>query len=160
MRKKVFTVRETYHSERIRALVIGEDAPLEEVVRRFTKPRVLRAIFIVDAEGRLTGVVTRTDLLDYVKVKLGIWDYAWPSWKRAVKYLYATNAKDLVHKGSSDAYVRLDDDVAKALHIMTDHDLIDVPVVDDKGRILGDIGVPDIILKLLVSSKRKLRKSL
>jgi CBS domain-containing protein len=155
MKKKTFTVREAYHREKIRALVIDEDVPVEEVVRRFAKPRMLRAIFTVDAKGRLTGVVTRGDLLDYLKTRLGIWSRAarYPSWGRAIKYLHAKRAKDLVHKGSRDAYVRLNDDVVKALLLMIDHDLIDVPVLDSNGRIVGDIGVSDIMLKLLASSK-------
>jgi len=155
MKKKMLLVRETYHPEKIRALVIDENSSLEEVVRRFARSRVLRAIFVVDAQRRLIGIVTRTDLLNYVKVKLGRWGFAaWdPSWKSVLRYLRAARAKDLVHRGSRDAYVRLDDDVAKALHIMIDHDLITVPVVDKNRRVIGDIGVPDILHKLLISSR-------
>ena len=152
---RTITVRDIYRHGKKRTLVIGGDKPLEEVIKRFAKPYVLRAIFVVDDKQRLIGVITRIDLLNYVKVKLGKWDYLarYPSWKQAIKYMHARKAKDLVHKQSSDAYVKLDDTIEKVLQIMFDYELIDVPVIDNKGRIMGEIGLTEIMLKLLNSSK-------
>jgi len=164
----MITVREAYHPKTMRALVINEDEPLEEVLHRLAKPRILGAVFVVDSEGRFCGVVTRTDLLNYVKVKLGKWDYdsRSSSWRAAVKYIYAAKVKDLVHRGSSRTYVRPDDYVTEALDLMITHDLINVPVVDKNGSILGDVGISDILLKLfaakslLLSLLRRLKELL
>lgn len=135
-------------------MIVDHREPLGEVIRRFTRRPELRGIFLVDGERKFVGVITRTDLLDFVKVQLGKSLRHRPLRTLKLRSLYDTAAKDVVHKGSSAAYVRPDDNVAKALDLMTKHDLITVPVVDARGRVMGDLTLLEILSKLVSRSRR------
>jgi len=45
--------------------------------------------------------------------------------------------------------IRPDDPLDQALQIMLDSDIIALPVVDDEGRILGDLTLSDVLRYLL-----------
>ncbi|MEM3527317.1 MAG: CBS domain-containing protein, partial [Candidatus Bathyarchaeia archaeon] len=59
-----------------------------------------------------------------------------------------TTAREIIHRHSYDAYVKPDDDLIKALDLMVSMDVIDIPVVDEQGRILGDLKLSDVLNKI------------
>ena len=50
---------------------------------------------------------------------------------------------------SHNIYVTLEDEIVTALDIMYTSDLMDIPVVNGQGKILGDITLSEILLNLL-----------
>jgi Mg/Co/Ni transporter MgtE len=99
--------------------------------------------------GMLVGVISRMELLDWAKAKIKEDISQVHLHTLVAARLRSAKAKDVAQSFSARHCVKLQDDISKALEIMTEHNLIDVQVVDDQGRILGDITLPLILLKLL-----------
>lgn len=143
-------VKDVYAPSHMLSLVVPENTPIQEVIRRFAEQPELRGIFVVDSAKRLTGVITRTDLLAWASIAFG------PpglqsrfSFRRLVQLANATTAKEACHPHSHLAAVSPNDGLDEALGRMVAHDLIDVPVVDAKGKILGDLRLTQILAKTL-----------
>ncbi len=49
---------------------------------------------------------------------------------------------------SHHIYVKPEDDIITALELMVSSDLVDMPVVDRQGKILGDITISEILVSL------------
>jgi CBS-domain-containing membrane protein len=149
--EKKLIVKDVYDPKKMHSLLIDENESVNKVIEAFGKKPALRGIFIIDRERKLIGVVTRLDLLKWAKYKLrvGIDSDVIAPVSEIRRYVYSTKVKELVGKSNINAYVRPDDEVTSALSLMLSQDLIDVPVVDENGRILGDLKLSEILTKIL-----------
>ncbi|MBI4258287.1 MAG: CBS domain-containing protein [Thaumarchaeota archaeon] len=100
---------------------------------------------MTDNKGKLVGVVTRIDLVNLAKFKLG----ADLSIDALRKFLLASSVRDVIHPYSWKSGVTPEDSIIRALDIIIQHDLIDIPVIDKKGRILGDLKLSEVLLKAI-----------
>lgn len=148
-------VRDVFDPARTLALIVDEDTPFEEVIRRFAERTDLRGIFVVDAKRRLTGVITRTDLLSWASL---VFRSPGPpsrvGWGRLFRLARATTAKEACQPHSHLSRVSPDDPLDEALARMVAHKLIDLPVVDADGRILGDLRLTELLVKALDVAER------
>jgi CBS domain-containing protein len=146
-------VKDVYDASHKLSVLVQTDELLENVLRRFAEEAWLRGIFVTDEAGRLMGIITRTDLLDWVRLRLGTALKATAGKPerilRLIHLVGATTARDAIHSGSERAAVRLEDPVDRALQLMLDIDLIAIPVVDNEGRILGDLTLSHVLRNLL-----------
>jgi CBS domain-containing protein len=146
-------VKEVYDANHKLSVLVRADELLEDVLRRFAEEAWLRGIFVTDEAGRLMGVITRTDLLDWARLRLGTALKATAGKPerilRLIRLVGAATAKDAIHSGSQRAAVQLDDPLDRALQLMLDIDLIAIPVVDNEGRILGDLTLSHALRHLL-----------
>ncbi len=123
-------------------------------MRQFADRAELRGIFVVDANQRLTGVITRHDLLAWASVAFGPPGLQTRfSFRRLVQIAHATTAKEACHPHSHLAAVHPDDPLDLALGRMVVHHLIDVPVVDREGKILGDLRLTELLARTLKPPK-------
>ncbi len=141
-------VRDVFAIDRTLAVVVPEDAPFEDVVKRFAKRADLRGIFVVDSAKRLVGVITRQDLLHWAANRLGVADPDRHAWRDLYRVMTAATAKAACRPRSHLAAVHPSDDLEVAFHRMLENELIDIPVVDGEGRILGDIRLTEILAKV------------
>ena len=144
-------VKDAYDIAKMNSLIIDEDEKLVNVIKRFVKNPDLRGIFLVDTKKRLKGVVSRTDLLNIVKVKLGkdVDEIPLRISARVVEHLSDVKVNEIVSMFSQRAGVKLNDSLDKALELMINMDLIDIPVVDDDNKIIGDLTLSEILLKIM-----------
>ena len=135
------------------AIITRADESLEQVLRRFAEVPWLRGIFVTDDNGRYLGVITRVDLLYWTRLRLGTalrGSVKEPgSLARLVALLRAATAHEAVSPGSQQAAVRLSDPVDTALDLMLQTDLVAIPVLDDGGRIIGEITLSHVLRFLL-----------
>jgi len=132
------------------SLIVDESTPLKEVIIKFAEREELRGIFVINNEQRLTGVITRSDLLIWTRLKFGLKgsdDFF--QWRHVFEVAQATVAKDICCKDSDITFVHPDTPIEETLIMMQNHELIDIPVVDKEGRILGDVHLSDILAKIL-----------
>ena len=137
------------------SITVRSDDPIDQVVANFAKDPGLRGIFVVDKQNRFVGVITRFELLQWTKYKLVPEIQEELDWKiisDIKKYVYSTKAVEIINKGSSKAFLRMDDQIAKALHLMADYSLIDLPILDEKGKIIGDLKLSDLLNRILKTS--------
>jgi CBS domain-containing protein len=141
------SVKNIYDHKLKNSMVINALDPLDKIAQIFYRRSNLRGVFLVTPEKRLYGVVTRHDLLNFLKnhpisnITQSIAEIA--------TILRNTQAKDVVHKFSYAASITPDTSISQALETMIRLDLIDIPVVDKRRRIIGEITLTTILNKLL-----------
>ena len=139
------------------SVIVYADEPLEDVLRRFSEKSWLRGIFVINRARRLLGVITRSDLLLWAQVRLGTALHVpFPSRDRLLRLadlVRAGTARDAIHPDSQEVAVQADDPLDRALRLMLEMDLIAIPVVDDEGRILGDLTLSRVLRYILSLSE-------
>lgn len=65
-------VKDAYNSRRVASVLVRAEDPLDDVLRQVAEEPRLRGIFVTDVEGLLLGVITRTDILEWVRLHLGL----------------------------------------------------------------------------------------
>ena len=142
-------VKDVYDPERALSILVSADEPLEDVLRCFTRDSSLRGIFVRDEANQLVGVITRTDLLNWTRLRLGTaLKHLPPGPDRVIRLaqlVRAGTARDAVHTDSKQAAVHPDDPVDRALKLMLEVDLIAIPVVDDENQIIGDLTLSRVL---------------
>lgn len=147
------TVGKTLHSNQSLSLLVGPEDEFTTLVLRLSRQPELRGAFVVDDHQCLLGVITRTDLLDWARARLGFSLQA--PWQGAEKTLRlaslinATTAGQVMHKDSSRAAVTLENSLAHALRLMVEMDLIVLPVVDGDRRVVGEVKLSDILARAI-----------
>jgi predicted transcriptional regulator len=143
-------VKDVFHSAPSFSLVVEESTPIKEIIKNFAEREELRGIFVADKEGRLSGVVTRKDLLIWTRIKFGLKGSAdFFRWRDAFEVARATVARDICCKDGDQSFVHPETSIENALMVMQNNDLIDIPVVDKDRQILGDLHLSDILAKAL-----------
>jgi len=142
-------VKDVCDPDRALSILVSADEPLEDVLRCFAQDSSLRSIFVTGEAGQLTGVITRTDLLNLARLRLGTALRDLPPEPdgiiRLAQLLRAGTAKDAVHLHSNKAAVRPDDPVDRALKLMLEVDIVAIPVVDDDNQIIGDLTLSRVL---------------
>ena len=145
-------VREVYRTAGTESVMVRESDSMDSVLAQFAGRTGLRSIFVTDDEGRLVGVITRSDLLDWTKLRLGAvltGALTQDRLMRLSQLVRAATARDAIHPGGPVVSVGPDADVGEALHEMLEADLTALPVVDGQGRILGDLTLSDVLRHVL-----------
>ncbi len=143
-------IAEVCETSRMQAMIVDGDMLLDDAVRQFATNHDLRGIFLTGPDGRLTGVVNKIDLLNWVSMQLDQQPAGEPLNKGQLRrLLMAKHVSDLAAKGSAEAAVRLDQTLADALQQMTFHKLADIPVVNEDGRIVNDLRLSEILAFML-----------
>ena len=136
------------------ALTVKEDDGIEAVIRRFAREQDTHTIFVVDNKGKLEGSVRLKSVLNWVSLKLGI------SQERrrltrgvetfeAFQFLRLAESTKIGDIVSPAASVKTDDTLAHSLNVMADEEVVEVAVVDDGGRLLGEVKLTQVLTKLL-----------
>ena len=146
---KPVCVEDVYDPERALSIVVSADDPLEDVLRCFAHDPSLRGIFVKDEKDQLVGVITRTDLLNWTRLRLGTALRDLPRGPdrilRLAQLVRAGTARDAIHPASKKVAVRFDDPVDRALNLMLEVDVIAIPVVDDENQIIGDLTLSRVL---------------
>ena len=146
---KTILVEEVYRLHGMSSVSVAEDIPLKDVVSRFASDSSLRGIFLIDSRYRFAGVITRVDLLKWSTIMLlgGRIDVI--STAEAHRLVFATKAKDLRREDWVLLGVKETDFLQTALNQMIDSEEGIIPVLDNKGKILGDLSLAEVLLKAM-----------
>ncbi len=148
-KRATLRVRDVFDLDRSLAIIVPADTPFRDVVRSFSERQDLRGIFVVDDKQHLSGVITRNDLLHWASANL---DLDIPgdehSWRDMYRVMSAVTAQEACFRNSKECHVHPDDALESALGLMLEHSLIDIPVLDDEGNIIGDIRLTEVLGKV------------
>lgn len=155
---QTITIKDAFKFDLTPSLIVSPDDKFTDVVHRFSDEPQLRGIFVADEECHIKGVITRRDLLDWARVRLGTAFYAADGhWlkedARLFELMRASTAMEVARPNSAEAAVKLGDPLVEALRKMLVLDLICLPVVDDQGVILGDLKITEILHQVLLSDE-------
>jgi CBS domain-containing protein len=129
-------------SEHYRSMSAGVDlaspeASIDEVIANVSRDPASRSIFVVDAGQRLLGIISARQILAVLGGKYSK-DFSFGQ----TRELLATRAIDLMEV---PYWVSPTDDLEKGLRLAVQHDLQDIPVVQD-GRVIGNLDCLEIII--------------
>ena len=157
---RTIRVSEIYRIHGMASTVLPEDSPLENIIARFAGDFSLSGIFLTDTQRRLTGVITRIDLLRWVHFKLfsgkGRHEIAVSDFYRIVD---ARKAKDIAHSSSNMLGVLDTDSLQSGLDKMLDYEEEVLPVLNNRGEIVGDLRLSEILSWILTNNRYKLVNS-
>ncbi|MDD5501624.1 MAG: CBS domain-containing protein [Candidatus Omnitrophica bacterium] len=152
--RKTARVSEVYRIHGMASAVLPEDSPLESIIIKFAGEPSLRGMFLTDAQGHFSGVVTRIDLLRWVHLKLfggkGRHEIAVSEFYRIVD---ARKGKDIAHSASNMISVRETDSLQSGLDKMLDHEEEVLPVLNSRGEIVGDLRLSEVLSWALTKSR-------
>ena len=119
--------------------VVPRDMDLKEVARQMWRWRQVRTAAVVDAEGRLAGIIPLRLLLDELFLRVApeefIADIFEPDHMEELgRMVRAEKAEELMQP---PVYVVLEDTVKDALCRMYEHKLEGLPIVDEEMRPVG-----------------------
>src|SRR5262245_28733181 len=115
---------------------IRDDATVHDAAR-YLRERQVRAAGVMDASGKLTGVVSQSDVSDKVAA-----ENKCPAWMRVTEIM-STNL----------VTVAPDRSVADCLRLMEQHGFYHLLVVDADGRYRGMLSVTDL-LRVIASDEK------
>ena len=130
-------VRDCFHSISKGVDMVSPDASIEEVIASVTQDSASRAVFVVDQERRLLGIISVREIL----AMLG-GQYITESGLRPARELLATRAADIM---GPPYWVSPEDDLKEGLKIAVQGEVYDIPVVED-GRVIGNLDCLEIIV--------------
>lgn len=126
-------------------LSISADAPARAAAELLVG-REFRALPVLDREGRVVGVVSSGDLVERggLGARLELLSAMSETARRGfLDQISARTVRDVMT--SEPATVRTTDTVATATHLMTEHRIKRVPVVDQNGRLAGILARSDVL---------------
>lgn len=124
--------------------VVKEDDQLKDAVEALTKNLISRKVYVVDGEGKLKGVITIETLLKQVGYRVGVRETGMISFFKFLSGIFKENVTEFMEKPVT---VTNRDKVLDALRLMVEHHLNDLPVIDDKGRIVGELNSLEILIQ-------------
>ncbi len=150
-------VADAYDSDVSPVMQVRPTDDFAEVIESFSSRSETRAIFVVESDGQLVGVITRNDILDWSRAKLGAFFTVSRAQGedtiRVASLVHATLVSDVMHASSAHASVQTHDSLQSALRLMLELELIALAVVDAEGRIAGQLSLSHILSTALRTTK-------
>jgi CBS-domain-containing membrane protein len=146
-------VKDAYRLNDEVPIVVRLEDEIDHVIENFAHHSELSGIFVVEEEGRFAGVITRTDLLDWTRVKVGaalmspLQDRS--KALRLISLIHASIVSDILRQGTKQAVVTPDDTLARALRRMIEADLVILPVIDEEQHIIGSLTLSELLSRVL-----------
>jgi len=137
-------------------LKVKDSEGINTVIERFTAQPDVHALFVVDKYDNLEGLVKIRHLLNWVRVKLGIQQerrkITISEAFEVVKMSQSKKIKDIVSPAIS---VKLDATLEHALNTMANEELVELAVVDEKSKLVGEVKLTHLMSKLLKQAAQK-----
>lgn len=143
------TVQDAFQLDGENPIILKVTDEFSLVINDFAHHVDLRGIFVVDEDSRFVGVITRTDLLDWARAKLGMIIQK-PLTEidktlRLITLIRASKVGDILRPETKNATVRRHDTLDHAIRIMIDSDLIVLPVVDESQQVIGRLRLSELL---------------
>ncbi len=123
-----------------RPSIISEDAPIQEVVKAIIDDPKHRALYVVDKNSNLIGIVDLRRVTRYIFPHLFEEDLIG---RGIIDLVSSETAKDLIPH--SPTYVTDDnDDLETAFRKMMENRLEEIPVVDKDMKVIGDLNLLEL----------------
>ena len=126
-----------------KSVTVGEDEEIFEVANKVAKDCETLLVCVVDKENKLIGMITPKGLLKAAEVgEYGNVRHPFFSGREALHLLSSDHARDIM---SAPISVKPDDEVQTAIDLMLRSNLYEVPVVNEDGKVIGEINFLGIV---------------
>jgi CBS-domain-containing membrane protein len=115
------TVRDACHLREEDPILVRMGDEIGLVIKNFTRHDELKGIFVIDNEDRFLGVITRTDLFDWARVKFGAY-FLKPladsdKTLRLISLINASTVGDMLRPETINSTILAEDSLAHALKV-------------------------------------------
>mgnify|MGYP001053534733 CR=1 FL=1 len=122
---------------------LAEGDLLSEVVLKIAKDKETMLACVLDKDDKLKGIITPKEILQAIELReFGTIRHPFFEGPKVLQLLTSKYAKDIM---SPSVSVNSDDGVEKAINIMLDKGFYEVPVVDEQGKMIGEVNYFSII---------------
>ena len=135
-------VKEVHKYITIEPPIVREDAPIKEVIKALLKDPRSRSVYVINDNGVLTGIIPTSMILKATHILKGKRTLRKEDAFDAMKISTAKTAKDIMHP---PIYVFEEEDIKNVLEEMVIGEYQELPVVDNKKRVIGDLNCLEII---------------
>lgn len=139
------TVKDIYETFTVDPPILGEDASLEEVIDTLLRDPQSRSVYIVDKEGRLSGIISTLIILKATNILRGKKSVLKHDVFNAVKIAKADCAKAIMHP---PIYVYESSKILDVLEMMSRENIQELPVIDKDKRVIGDLNCLEILKRI------------
>ncbi len=143
------TVKDAYRLVDEDPILVKLTDEFSRVIKNFAHHAELRGVFVVDNDNRFSGVITRTDLLDWARVKLGaVFLKPLTNMDKTIRLVNLSNAStagDVLRPDMKKAAILANDTLTHALRMMIEADLILLPVIDESQHIIGSLTLSELL---------------
>ena len=133
---KDITVGEAYEISLGKPAIVGEEAILKDAVDAMTLNTTSRKVYVVDSQGKLKGAITIETLLRQVGYRVGVREAGVISFFKFLGGVFKENVTEFME---DPVTVTKEYKLLDALQKMVEHHLNDLPVIDDEGRLIGEL---------------------
>lgn len=137
-------------------IAVQPDTPVFEVARLF-REKAISGMPVVDAEGKVVGIITEVDLIarharphfpDYVQFLDSIFYFgSTRRYRESMRHILATKAGELMSTPARTVSPEMD--VQDLATYMVEHRVNPVPVVDDEDRLVGIVSHTDLLAMIV-----------
>ncbi len=132
-------VRDVFQTITEGADLVHENDSIPRVIRRVSEDFRTRAVFVLNDKEELVGIISVRDLMRVAGAR-----YLQQDTRTVLPYLTAATAGDIMQAPYS---VSPEDEIQDALRLAVEHDLKDIPVVEE-GKVMGDLNCFEILLNV------------
>jgi CBS domain-containing protein len=151
----------TYHQKKFDEVLVGDvsdrivkgaskiklDGKIVEVIDLMTANPLSRKVYVVDDDGKYVGTVNTETILRLIGYRVGVRESGGTSFYRFLRDVLKEDVKDIMVKGKT---VTTETKLTAALEIMLNEHLNDLPVVDQEGKLTGEL----ISIELFLEGRR------
>lgn len=121
---------------------VTTDARMHDLVERILQEPRTRTVYVIDKKGRFLGYITLLKILAATQANLDI--------NKDGAFSFTNNSNDILKDGikpliQKPIMVTLTDKLTSALRKMTENELEDIAVVDEKKRLIGELNGMEIL---------------
>jgi CBS domain-containing protein len=136
-------VKDAYKLILDKPLMLKKGTPFLEAVKIFLSEPRTRNAYVVDGRSRLIGIITLRRLLSAIDIVIASKNDA----SRGQSVIIDNLAESIIDKVMlKPISVRENELLSKALKKMLSNDLADIPVIDGKNRLIGDLNGTEMLL--------------
>lgn len=124
--------------------LVYENALLKDAVEAMTVNHISRKVYVIDSEGKLLGMISLETLLKQVGYRVGVRETGVISFLKFVTGIFKGNVTEFMEKPVT---ITNEHKVLDALKKMVEYHLNDLPVIDENGKIIGELNSLEILVQ-------------
>lgn len=135
-------VRDVYDIVRTEAATVPETATLRDAVEAILAREVTRKAYVVDREGHIKGAITMESLMRHVSYRIGARPGGIVSFLRFMLEMESDAVADFM---APPVTVTLEMSIVDVVRKVVEDHLNDFPIVDEQGRLLGELNTLNLL---------------
>ena len=146
---KTILAKDVYQLHGTASISVTEEVSLEDIIYKFAHEPGIRGVFLIDEEQRFAGIISRTAIMKWAEFQLfGKWKSGIPV-SEITHIVDSVKAKYLARGDWRSLGVKEWDTLELAFNQMMSLGEDIIPVLDDDGRIIGDLRLSEVLLKAI-----------